>query len=161
VAFRHLRRISLTELFADSLELLDTMRVLGLHLVEALLFCGRESSLYLKIKGIYRMPGSKFYWYRWTQGGKRRAVSLKTDDLSGAVKAVRRIQAGEWIARWERAEAPETAATSLVEDSMAQQRAKKPMRTRTAKTIKYILLKFLKDNRIESAQKIDCRTVEQ
>ena len=37
----------------------------------------------VNIKGIYHMPGSKFYWYRWMgKDGKRRAVSLKTEDLS-------------------------------------------------------------------------------
>jgi hypothetical protein len=37
----------------------------------------------VNIKGIYHMPDSKFYWYRWMgKDGKRRAVSLKTEDLS-------------------------------------------------------------------------------
>jgi len=114
----------------------------------------------MKIKGLYRMPGSKFYWYRWTQGDRRRAVSLKTDDLAEAIQAVKKIQAGEFFARWERAEPVGTSVTRLVEDylAMAQQRTKKPMRVRTAKTIKYILLKFIKDNRIESAREIDYQT---
>src|SRR5262245_27380742 len=107
------------------------------------------------------MPGSKFYWYRWTQGGRRRAVSLKTDDLAEAIQAVKRIQAGEFFARWERAEPVGTSVTRLVEDylAMAQERTKKPMRVRTAKTIKYVLLKFLKDNRIESTREIDHQTI--
>jgi hypothetical protein len=117
----------------------------------------------MKIKGLYRMPGSKFYWYRWTQGDKRRAVSLKTDDLAEAIQAVKKIQAGEFFARWERAEPVGTSVTRLVEGylAMAQQRTKKPMRPRTAKTVKYILLKFLMDNGIETAGQLTYRAIEQ
>jgi hypothetical protein len=49
----------------------------------------------MKIKGLYRMPGSRFYWYRWSQGGKRHAVSLRTDDLPTAIQAIKRIHDGE------------------------------------------------------------------
>jgi hypothetical protein len=31
------------------------------------------------------MPGSKFFWYRWTENGRRFAVSLKTEDESTAI----------------------------------------------------------------------------
>jgi integrase len=117
----------------------------------------------MKIKGLYHMPGSKFLWYRWTgRDGKRRAVSLKTDDLPTALQAVKRIQAGEWIARWEKGEAPETTATKLVEDylKMAQKRAKKPMRPITAARQKAVLLKFLADRKIKSAQDINLPRIE-
>jgi integrase len=116
----------------------------------------------MKIKGLYHMPGSRFYWYRWTQEGKRHAVSLKTDDLGEAVQKAKEIRVGAAFPRWDRAKPHTTPATKLVEDylSMAQKRAKKPMRPEVAKTIKYILLKFLKDAGVEHVWEIDHGTVE-
>jgi len=117
----------------------------------------------MKIKGIYHMPGSRFYWYRWTQDGIRHAVSLKTDDLSEAVKKIAEIKAGELVAQWERkAEAPKTHLTTLVEDYLAkaENRAKKPMRPRTVKTVRYILTSFLKHNHITSTNEISYRGIE-
>jgi integrase len=110
----------------------------------------------MKIKGLYKMPGSRFYWYRWSQGAKRRAVSLKTEDLAEAILAVRKIQAGELFARWERAEPVDTPMTHLVEKylSTAQNRAKKPMRPRTAKKQGAVLLKFLRDTGIATFNEI-------
>jgi integrase len=98
----------------------------------------------MKIKGLYHMPGSRFYWYRWQENGKRRAVSLKTDDLSEAIKKVSQIQRGEWFARWDRAEKPATPVSQLVEKYLAeaQKRRKKPMRPGTAKRVKNALLQF-------------------
>jgi integrase len=118
----------------------------------------------MKIKGVYNMPGSKFLWYRWTgSDGKRRAVSLKTDDLGDALVAVKRIQSGEFIARWERGETPQTPATKMVDEylAMAGQRAKKPMRPKTVKMARYVLMKFLNDKSIASAQDIRYRTIEE
>jgi integrase len=116
----------------------------------------------MKIKGLYRMPGSRFYWYRWSQGGKRIAVSLKTDDLATALRAIERIKDGEWIARWERAEAVATPAIKVVEDYLkkAQERAKKPMRRRTAGKKKAVLLKFLKDTGVSSTWQINQGNIE-
>jgi integrase len=114
-------------------------------------------------KGIYNMPGSKYLWYRWTGGdGKRRATSLKTESLDEAIEKAKRIQDGEFIARWDKGEARATPATKLVDTylAMAQNRAKKPMRPRTARTIKYILSQFLRDNGIESASDISYQGVE-
>jgi integrase len=98
----------------------------------------------MKIKGIYHMPGSKFYWYRWTQDGKRFAVSLKTDDLSEAIKKVEEVQAGALIARWERGYKVATPLSQVVEKylNQAQKRRKKPMRPATAKRVKNALLQF-------------------
>jgi integrase len=106
----------------------------------------------MKIKGLYHMPGSKYFWYRWTQDGKRHAVSLKTDDLSEAIKKAKEIRAGALFARWERAKPRATPLTELVEDYLtaAQKRRKKPMRPDTAKRQEFILLKFLKDSGAES-----------
>jgi integrase len=117
----------------------------------------------MKIKGIYQMPGSRFYWYRWSQGGKRFAVSLKTDDLPEAIKKVREIQAGRLQVQWDSpSEGPETMATKVVEDYLqkSQRRAKKPMRPGTAARQGAILLKFLKDTKINDVRYITLPVVE-
>jgi integrase len=116
----------------------------------------------MKIKGLYRMPGSRFYWYRWTEAGKRFAVSLKTDDLPIAIKKVEDLQAGRTVARWEQQRAtPVTVAARLVQDyvSKAQARAKKPMRARTARKQGAVLKKFLKDMGISDIHQITPATL--
>src|SRR5262249_51532929 len=111
----------------------------------------------MKIKGIYHMAGSRFYWYRWTQDGKRHAVSLRTDDLSEAIKKVNEIQAGAWFARWERADKAATPITQVVEKYLneAQKRRKKPMRSATAKRVKNALLQFTTNRGIRDVGEID------
>jgi integrase len=110
----------------------------------------------MKIRGLYKYANSSFYWYRWTENGKRKAVSLQTADLSEAVTKVKQIQAGAWYSRWERAEPTRTSARKLVEEylKVAQGRAKKPLRLETAKVRSYILHKFLADQEIEDIGQI-------
>ncbi|HEV3210179.1 MAG TPA: site-specific integrase [Chthoniobacterales bacterium] len=110
----------------------------------------------MKIRGLYKYANSSFYWYRWTENGKRKAVSLQTDDLAEAFTKVKQIQAGAWYSRWERAEPTRTSARKLVEDyvKVAQARAKKPLRRETAKVRSYILHKFLVDQEIEDIGQI-------
>jgi hypothetical protein len=117
----------------------------------------------MKIKGIYHMPGSKFLWYRWTQDGIRQAVSLKTDDLSEAIKKIEQIRTGTYIAQWAgKSQPPKTHLTKLVENylSKAQDRGKKPMRPRTAKKKEAVLLKFLRDSGVALVEQISQPTVE-
>jgi integrase len=110
----------------------------------------------MKIKGLYHMPGSNFYWYRWTEDGKRHAVSLKTDNVSEAITKIKGIQAGAFFARWERAEPLTTPTTKIVENYLtaAQKRPKKPMRPGTASRQGAILIKFLRDCGIEAVHQI-------
>jgi integrase len=111
----------------------------------------------MKFKGIYRMPGSRFFWYRWALGGKRYAVSLKTDDLAEAIQKARGIQEGTIPAQWaEKLRPSRTLLTKLVEDYLtaAKKRRKRPMRPDTAKRQEFILLKFLKDSGAESVMQI-------
>jgi integrase len=117
----------------------------------------------MKIKGLYHMPGSRFYWYRWTgQDGRRRATSLKTDDLPEAIKKIREIKVGAAFARWESGEPAPTAASRMVEKylSAVQKRARKPMRVSTAKRQRDILSKFLKDNLVESVPEVTRKKVD-
>ena len=116
----------------------------------------------MKIKGLYRFANSKFYWYRWTEEGKRKAVSLQTDDLGEAITKVKQIQAGAAFARWEKAEPTRTAARKLVEEYLkdAQSRGKKPLRAETAKVRRYILHRFMADRGIEDVGQVSQRTIE-
>jgi integrase len=111
----------------------------------------------MKIRGLYHMPGSRFYWYRWTgQDGKRRAISLKTDDLPEAITKIREIKVGAAFARWESGEPVPTAVSRMVEKylSATQNRARKPMRAGTAKRQRDILSKFLKDTLVETVLEV-------
>jgi integrase len=116
----------------------------------------------MKIRGLYKYANSSFYWYRWTENGKRKAVSLQTDDLAEAFSKVKQIQAGALFARWERAEPTRTAARKLVKDyvKVAQGRAKKPLRPETAKVRSYILHKFLVDQEIDDIGQISRGNIE-
>jgi integrase len=117
----------------------------------------------MKITGLYQMAGSKFWWYRWQENGKRHAISLKTDDVGEAIKKVREIQSGTYEVQWQQpTQQPTTLATKRVEDYLAkaQKRAKKPMRPGTAARQGAILLKFLKDAQINDARTITLSAIE-
>ncbi|HXM30479.1 MAG TPA: hypothetical protein VN957_30960, partial [Chthoniobacterales bacterium] len=47
----------------------------------------------VRVKGVYKQRGSRFYWFRHSINGKRLAVSLKTDDLGEALKRAEAIKA--------------------------------------------------------------------
>jgi hypothetical protein len=47
----------------------------------------------VRVKGVYKQRGSRFYWFRHAINGKRLAVSLKTDDLGEALKRAEVIKA--------------------------------------------------------------------
>ena len=117
----------------------------------------------MKLTGIYHMPGSQYLWYRWSEDGRRYAISLKTSDLSEAVKQVEEIKAGRLAVRWEQQEANFiTPATKVLEEylSQAQKRKKKPMRPRTAGKKKAVLLKFLKDTGTNNVREITLPTID-
>jgi integrase len=110
----------------------------------------------MKIKGLYKFANSKFYWYRWTEERKRKAVSLQTDDLAQAITKVKQIQAGAAFARWEKATPVRTEARRMAEDYLktSQSRPKKPLRPEVAKTRRYILQKFLADAEVRDVSQI-------
>jgi len=45
-------------------------------------------------KGIYRMSGSRWLWYRWSENGRRYAVSLETEDEATAIVKKKANQSG-------------------------------------------------------------------
>lgn len=98
------------------------------------------------------MPGSKYLWFRWTEDGKRHAVSLKTEDEPEAITKARAILAEGIIHRM----TPRAPIDTLVAEYLAgaQERPKKPMRPNTAKNVGNLLRRFTRENGIEVARQI-------
>jgi integrase len=104
-----------------------------------------------KFKGLYRMPESKYWWFRYTKEGQRHAVSLRTDDLDEATTRAQAILADGLMAA--KAYTPTKSIpekreiTGLIERYLqeAQDRDKKPLRVRTANVRRYILNRFVSD----------------
>ena len=101
-----------------------------------------------RFKGLYKMPGSQFWWFRYSRDGQRHAVSLKTPDESLAITRARAILAEGLVAANEYSPsepAPRRREIHGLIDKYlaeAQGRNKKPLRQVTAETRKYILKKF-------------------
>jgi integrase len=94
------------------------------------------------MKGLYKMAGSRFWWYRWSgPDGKRHAVSLKTSDEAEAIKKAREIPINFAVT------VPRDALVPIIDRylSEAQTRNKRPLRPEVAKTNRYILVKFATD----------------
>jgi integrase len=105
-------------------------------------------------RGIYKMAGSRYYWYRWMEKGKRFAVSLETEDETEALLKKRDIVAdvekrGSEVYR-SRPNTPAPAnefAKTIAEylaDGMSRNR--RPLSPGTAKTIGYELNRFAADS---------------
>lgn len=102
------------------------------------------------MKGIYKMPGSKYLWFRWTEGGKRHAVSLKTDDEAVAIVKARAILA-EGLGSTNYRDPLITISEYL---KASQERAKKPMRPGTAERQGAVLRKFVVDSGVDHTGQI-------
>jgi integrase len=88
------------------------------------------------------MSGSRYWWYRWTASdGKRHAVSLKTADEAEAIVKARAVRV-DFVAV-----VPRNPLVPVIDRYLneAQNRNKKPLRSETAKTNRYILVKFAAD----------------
>lgn len=116
----------------------------------------------MKIKGIYRMADSQYYWFRWTQDGIRNAVSLKTSDLGEAIQKAQSIRDGAAVMWQQKQEQPITQLTKLVDDYLnkAQARSKKALRPRTANRRNRTLLQFIRQAKITSVADITTRAIE-
>jgi integrase len=109
------------------------------------------------MKGLYKMPGSKYWWFRWTEDGKRNAVSLKTEDEAEAITKARAILA-EGLLNPPQKTGIERAITEYLE--IAKKRARKPMRPETAKTVSFILQSYTKHSGIQYIGHITQRSIE-
>jgi integrase len=113
------------------------------------------------------MPGSKYFWFRWTQYGKRYAQSLKTDDEATAITRAQAILAEGLgsVESFNPAETPQRQREihGLIDQYLeaAKNRNKKPLRVGTADTRKYILQKFVKDMAINRVGEITIQKINQ
>lgn len=114
------------------------------------------------MKNLLQYQNSKNWYFRYYDDqGKRRTVSLGTDDEAQAINKARLIQAGEAIRRVENIQV-QTPVTKLVDRYIeeAQARRRKPMRPETAKTVKLVLLKFIRESKITTAGDVKASVVE-
>jgi integrase len=104
------------------------------------------------------MPGSRFFWYRWSENGKRFAVSLETEDESTAIlkkKAIVADVARRGSESYRKQNSEPAAANQIAKvireylaDGMSRDR--KSMTPRTAQNLSYLLNQFAKESRIDS-----------
>jgi site-specific recombinase XerD len=107
-------------------------------------------------KGIYKMRGSRFYWYRWSENKKRFAVSLETEDEAEALLKKRTIaedvkQRGSAAYRSKPdATTPKTQFAAVIAEYLADgmSRDRRPLSPDTAKTIGYELNRFASESAI-------------
>jgi integrase len=103
------------------------------------------------------MPGSRYWWYRWSApNGKRYAISLKTEDEAAAVQEKAKVLAtikkhgsDAYSPTRGKGEAPrpvDDVIDQYLDD--AKNRTKKAMRPGTAKNIKLMLKLFCKESGI-------------
>jgi hypothetical protein len=93
------------------------------------------------LKGLFKFSGSKNWYFRFFDSeGKRRTVTLGTDDLAVAIQKKRAILGGQLVATRQVLGARPTGIYKVIEDylKVAQSRAKKPLRPETAKVRGYI-----------------------
>jgi integrase len=119
--------------------------------------------------GLYRMPGSRFWWYRWSENGQRFAVSLKTEDESTAIleKAkivadVQRRGSASYRAIKGGGDGASTGAEAIVDRYLddAKNRTRKPMRPETAKTVGFVLKRFLRESDIADIRALSTGTMQ-
>jgi integrase len=116
-----------------------------------------SSNVAQQSKGIYQMPGSRFFWYRWQENGKRYWVSLKTENFSDAVLAKQKILAdvekrGSEAYRKAKGKPgePATPVDKIIDTylAFAQNRNRKPMKPHTAANVRLTLIRFAKESGI-------------
>src|ERR1700732_2304345 len=98
-------------------------------------------------KGVYRMPGSRWLWYRWSENGKRFAISLETEDESTAILKKQAIVAevarrGSESYRKQNSEpGPANQIAKVIREYLADgmSRDRKSMTPRTAQNLGYLL----------------------
>lgn len=100
------------------------------------------------------MAGSKFWWFRWTENGKRYAISLKTEDETEAILKKRDILAdiekrGSAAYKAVKGQSSEQGQLENIVDRYlddAKNRTRKPMRPDTAKNVGLVLKKFCRES---------------
>jgi integrase len=97
-------------------------------------------------KGLYKYGDSKNWWLRYTDpiSGKRKAMTLGTEDEGEAVQRARAILGGNLIVA--RADEIDREIDEYLVD--AQEREKNPMSPDSAKTTRYVLKSFVKESKV-------------
>jgi hypothetical protein len=104
-----------------------------------------------RLKGLYKMSGFQFWWFRFTRDGQRHAVPLRTPDEGIAVSRAKAILVEGLIAAADYApghSAPRKREIHGLVDLYlkdAQNRHKKALRIVTADNRRYVLNKFITD----------------
>jgi integrase len=114
------------------------------------------------MKNLLRYNNSKNWHFRFYDAqGKRRTVSLGTDDEAEAIKKARQIQAGEAIRRVQNIQV-QTPISRHIDEYLAEAKArrKRPMRPWTASNVKGTLMKFTREANIVSAGDVKDKAVE-
>jgi integrase len=105
------------------------------------------------------MPGSRFLWYRWSENGKRYAISLATEDEGQALQKKNAIRADidrRGSDQYTKKKNGESAAANpferIVREYLAEgmSRDRKAMTPHTAKNLGYILNQFARESGINS-----------
>lgn len=119
--------------------------------------------------GLYRMPGSPYWWYRWSENGQRFAVSLKTEDETAAVLKKAEILAdiqkrGSEVYRFVKGQSGDasTGLEVIVDRYLddAKNRTRKPMRPETAKTVGYVLKRFIRESGINDLRNLSTASMQ-
>jgi hypothetical protein len=99
-----------------------------------------------RTKGLYKYADSKNWWFRYTDpiSGKRKAVTLGTEDEGAAVQRAQAILAGNVVVA--KADEIDREIDEYLVD--AQEREKNPMSSDSAKTARYVLKSFVKDSKV-------------
>jgi integrase len=106
-----------------------------------------------RLKGIYKYSDSRNWWFRYTDPitGKRKAVSLGTDDEGTAVQRAHAILGGNLVV----AKADEIDREIDEYLINAQERENNPMSAESAKTARYVLKLFVKEASIRWPSEIN------
>jgi integrase len=99
------------------------------------------------------MPGSKYWWYRWSENGKRYAISLKTEDEATAIEKRKDImvdvarRGSSAYQKQTSQSAPANQMEKVIREYLgeAMSRDRKPMTPDTAKNQKYVLDLFISE----------------
>jgi integrase len=114
------------------------------------------------MKNLLQYRNSKNWYFRfYDDQGRRRTVSLGTDDEAKAINKARLVQAGEALRRVENIQV-QTPLDKLVDTYLVEARARrrKPMRPETAKTVGLVLKKFIREAEITAARGFVASAVE-
>lgn len=111
----------------------------------------------MRIKGLYKYHDSKNWWFRYNDpiSGKRKAVSLGTEDVGDAIHRAQEILNGNLMVA--QADEVDREIDAYLID--AQERERNPMSPDSAKTARYVLKSFVKVSKVQWPEEISGQKV--